>query len=306
MLFPCDAMTTYLANTVMKQYSNSATLLALLASFDQWCDLTQFSSDFLTNIWDITQAQGFGLDIWGRILGQSRLIQITPAPNKNFGWNVATTAVANTPIGTGNGSTTTFTVKGNAGTAVTPNSGAVFYVAGVATTPSSQSGTSVTFSPAPASGAAITWTGTFSQTGTNWKPWSTSPFYGGASGSTTAFPLQDTYFRKLLLVKAAANIASCDVGSLNALMRSMFGDRGRCYVGYDPAVPMHIGYHFEFIPTPVEASIIQSGLFPIPAGMKPQYIYQTWTYAPFGFSPANSGANPKYVSPWSTKPFRNV
>ena len=139
--------------------------------------------------------------------------------------------------------------------------------------------------------------------GTQWQPWSQAPFYGGAAAGTVSFPLQDQYYRQLLLVKAAANIATCDCPSINALMRAMFGNRGRCYVGYDIANPMHIGYHFEFFPTPVEKSIIESGLFPQPAGTTAEYIYETLTYAPFGFAGGNTGANPQFVTGWSQGPF---
>lgn len=223
--------TNYLGKTVQKEFSNSATLLALLADFDQWVDMDKFTADFLAYVWDISTAQGFGLDIWGRILGQSRYLQIEQSPGDNFGFNI---------------------------------------------------------------GAAP---------GTQWKPWSQAPFYGGQAAGTVAFPLQDEYYRQLLLVKAAANIATCDCPSINALMRAMFGSRGRCYVGYDFDTPMHVGYHFEFFPTAVERSIIESGLFPQPAGTTPHYIYLTLAYSPFGFRGGNDGANPKFVTGFNQGPF---
>ena len=224
-------MTTgYLGPTVIKQYSNSVTLLQLLDSFDQWVDLTQFSADFLYNVWDISTAVGFGLDIWGRILGRSRYLEIEAQPGENFGFDIGATP------------------------------------------------------------------------GTNWWPWSTKPFYGGQSGGTVSYALDDVYYRKLLLVKAAANIASCDCGSLNSLMRAMFGDRGKCYVGYDISHPMNIGYHFEFVPTPIEKAIIESGLFPQPAGTDASFIYGP-PAGFFGFATANVGANPRYVTGWSQGPF---
>lgn len=225
-------MTAYLGKIVVRQFSNSPTLLALLADFDQWCDLSQFTDDFLSNVWDISTAQGFGLDIWGRIIGQSRNLQVAQSPGNNFG----------------------FSTNGE------------------------------------------------SSSDQAWQPWSQAPFY--TSSGTVSFPLQDQYYLKLLLVKAAANIARCDCPSINALMRSMFGDRGRCYVGYDIANPMNIGYHFEFLPTAVELSIIESGLFPQPAGTTVNYIYETAVpYTPFGFAGMNRGADPAYVTGWSQAPF---
>lgn len=224
-------MSDYLAKTVMKQYANSPVLLALLADFDQWVDMDKFTADFLAYVWDISTAQGFGLDIWGRILGRSRNIVAAQTPGNNFGFNI--------------------------------------------------------------NGAS----------GTPWKPFGQAPFFNGAASGNVSYPLDDTYYRQLLLVKAAANIASCDCPSLNYLLRAMFGDRGKCYVGYDPDRPMHIGYHFEFMPTAIEQAIIQSDLFPVPAGMTVEYIYQTLTYAPFGFAGANTGANPKAVTGFNQNPF---
>lgn len=225
-------MSDYLGQTVQKQYSNSPTLLALLDNFDQWVDLSKFSAQFLAYVWDISTAEGFGLDIWGRILGQSRYVEAAQTPGDNFGFDA-------------------FPTVGQ----------------------------------------------------TNWKPWSQAPFYGGAAAGNIAYALVDDYYRKLLLVKAAANIAACNVPSLNALMRSMFGDRGKCYVGYDLDFPMHIGYHFDFMPTNVERTIIESGLFPIPAGMTVEYIYRVVDYSPFGFKGGNDGANPVFVTGFDQGPF---
>jgi hypothetical protein len=224
-------MSDYLGQTVLKQFSNSPILLALLADFDQWIDADKFSADFLAFVWDISTAQGFGLDIWGRILGQSRFVQIAQTPGDNFGYNI---------------------------------------------------------------GAAI---------GTQWQPWNQAPFFGGAAAGTTSFPLTDSYYRQLLLVKAATNVALCDCPSINALMRAMFSARGRAYVGYDAAHPMHISYHFEFFPTAVEKSIIESGLFPQPAGTTAVYVYETITFIPLGFAEMNSGTDPGVVNGFSQTPF---
>lgn len=193
-------MTDY-ARTIMRQYSNSPALNGLLTSFDEWVDPAQFTADFLRNVWDITTAVGFGLDIWGRILGQSRLLFVQQTPGDNFGFD-----------------------------------------AGV---------------PEPE----------------NWKPWNQAPWFNGDISASVSFALDDVDYRQLLLVKAAANIASCDVPSINALMRAMYGHRGRCFVSYDINVPMELVYHFEFTPTPVEQSIILSGLFPQPAGVDVTYVF---------------------------------
>ncbi len=226
-------MTSNYFDTIMRQFGNSPILGELLAYSDQWMDLDQFTADFLSNVWDISTAQGFGLDIWGRILGQPRFLQVTPTASDNFGFYVNADASGSQP----------------------------------------------------------------------WNAWSQAPFYGGQSSGTVAIALADDYYRKLLLVKAASNIARCDVQSINALMRSMYGSRGSCYCGYSLDQPMHIGYHFGFTPTSVEQSIIESGLFPVPAGMDPEYIYQTPSFSAFGFRTANTGANTDFVVGWSQNPF---
>lgn len=58
--------------TVIAQYSNSPRMLALLNSFDQRIKVCGFFDDFYHNIWNINTAQGFGLDIWGVIVGVNR------------------------------------------------------------------------------------------------------------------------------------------------------------------------------------------------------------------------------------------
>lgn len=223
-------MTDYLGKTVTKQFSNSPILLTLLAQFDQWCDLTKFTQDFYTNIWDISQASSKGLDIWGRILNRSRYLPIEQGLDNHFG----------------------FRVEGEK---------------------------------------------------QPWQPFGQAPFYTGGPAGKYAQPLDDEPYRQLLMIKAAANIAACDCPSLNALMRSLFGTRGPCYVGYDINEPMHIAYHFGFFPTAVERAIIESGILPQPAGTTARYVYKTLTYEPFGFRSMNSGSNPNVVVGFDQNPF---
>lgn len=224
---------TDFTKTVIRQYANSPTLMALLEDFDQWVDPAKFTADFLSYVWDIDTAVGFGLDIWGRILGRSRYLQVEQTAGFNFGFDIG------------------------------------------------------------------------AQPGSQWQPFGQAPFFNGQAAGATAFALQDDDYRKLLLIKAAANIASSDCPSINALLRKMFEERGPAYVGYDTDNPMHIGYTFDFFPTNVEKAIIESGIFPQPAGTTVVYIYKTLTYAPLGFAGMNAGANPEYVTGFDQGPFYN-
>lgn len=498
-------MTTgFQARTIQKQFGQSPVLLYVLQCLDQSLDLSTFTAGFLSNVWDISTARGFGLDIWGRILGQSRYLQIAQTPGNNFGFNLnpAGTVVnaINQLFAIGDGTTTTFQLTGpdhspaNSSVAVTSmyrrdwqgnqllyatprtnlalqsrnNGSATWSYSGASVTPGQRapsgntgayalvedvsnathnalqivstgitagaqytyqqdiaplgrtsaaiqisqganiaaigvnlltgallfqtlagawtgfsysivqlpngywrlavtasvvgstalamrtyamSGASETYQgngsaaiaidnaqlaagvsasviptttapvtitdytvtgagvatmgQTPLANAVLSWNGTYNGSGPAqaWQPWSQAPFYGGAAAGTVAFALQDDYYRKLLLVKAAANIAHCDPLSINALMMSMFGDRGQCYCEFDPATPMSIGYHFGFAPTAVEQSIIQSGIFPVPAGMTPHYTFTPVADMFFGFREANRGTDTQFVAGWNQRPF---
>jgi hypothetical protein len=64
--------------TVISQYANSPTLLGIIQKFNDAIDPTVDLDNFYSWIWDVDTAQGFGLDIWGRIVGVSRTIQTNP------------------------------------------------------------------------------------------------------------------------------------------------------------------------------------------------------------------------------------
>lgn len=62
--------------TIISEYSNSPVIDALIGDFDQWLDQTYDMEQFYQDIWDVTTAVGYGLDVWGRIVGVSRVISI--------------------------------------------------------------------------------------------------------------------------------------------------------------------------------------------------------------------------------------
>lgn len=61
---------------ILKQYANSPTLFALMDDISQWLDGALTFDQFFDYVWNIDTAQGFGLDIWGRILGVGRVYPI--------------------------------------------------------------------------------------------------------------------------------------------------------------------------------------------------------------------------------------
>lgn len=74
--------------TVLSQYANSPVMSALTEAFGEWFDPTANIQSFYATVWDIDQAEGFGLDIWGRILRVSRVIPI-PGTNGAFGFETS-------------------------------------------------------------------------------------------------------------------------------------------------------------------------------------------------------------------------
>ena len=62
--------------TVISQYANSPIILSLIESFRDCIDPSVKIDDFFVKVWNIQTAQGYGLDVWGRIVNVSRLIKI--------------------------------------------------------------------------------------------------------------------------------------------------------------------------------------------------------------------------------------
>lgn len=71
--------------TLISQYANSPTLVELVEDFGQYLDPTANLTAFFNDVWNIDTAVGFGLDIWGIILGVSRVIPI-PGTAGSFGF----------------------------------------------------------------------------------------------------------------------------------------------------------------------------------------------------------------------------
>ena len=63
-------------NTVMSQYANSPILMQLIDNFDQYIDQTANMDNFYDLIWNVQTAMGYGLDVWGRIVGISRTVAV--------------------------------------------------------------------------------------------------------------------------------------------------------------------------------------------------------------------------------------
>jgi len=72
--------------TVISQYANSPTLVQLVRNMDAYINPRADMDAFYSMVWNVDTAQGFGLDIWGRIVGVSRNLQYFGGGGSYFGF----------------------------------------------------------------------------------------------------------------------------------------------------------------------------------------------------------------------------
>lgn len=65
-----------LQQTIISQYANSPIICGMIERFNQCIDSRADVMEFYRDIWDIETAKGYGLDIWGRIVGIEREVMI--------------------------------------------------------------------------------------------------------------------------------------------------------------------------------------------------------------------------------------
>lgn len=184
------------SDTLLSQYANSPTIVGLINSFNENIDPSVNLDDFYNFVWNVDTAQGFGLDIWGKIVNVSRKLELV-TEDVYLGFTEAnfTTPVYNDP-----------------------------------------------------------------------RPFGSGIFYTGIQTGTYVFSLTDSAYRRLIMVKAMANITDCTAPNVNRLLRFLFEGRGRCYV--DDMGEMQMRYVFEFPLTTVEYSImVNTNVVPRPAGV---------------------------------------
>lgn len=65
-----------ISTTVISQYANSPILTGIIARMGAAIDIRVDFDAFFLMVWNIDTAEGWGLDVWGRILGVSRILFI--------------------------------------------------------------------------------------------------------------------------------------------------------------------------------------------------------------------------------------
>lgn len=100
-----------------------------------------------------------------------------------------------------------------------------------------------------------------------------APFYTRGVQATSTVSLSNDIYRKLIMLKAMANITDCTIPTMNRMLMYMFGSSGRAYVRNDRNMTM--SYVFEFPLSDAELAIVQSsGALPSPAGVTVNIVQQ--------------------------------
>jgi len=83
---PTVPVPTLPETTIISQYGTSPTLRQLITNMAGYLDPSADLDAFYSNVWDIETAVGFGLDIWGKIVGVNRSLEV-PASDLYFGFS---------------------------------------------------------------------------------------------------------------------------------------------------------------------------------------------------------------------------
>jgi len=82
--------------TIISQYDTAPSIVTLIQAFNQWIDPRADIDAFYNLVWNVDTAVGEGLNIWGRIVGVGRNLNV--AATKYFGFDEAGTVSAD-PFG---------------------------------------------------------------------------------------------------------------------------------------------------------------------------------------------------------------
>lgn len=63
-------------STVISQYQASPTLMQLIANMAEYVDPSANLDAFYSDMWNVQTATGYGLDVWGRIVGVTRVVNV--------------------------------------------------------------------------------------------------------------------------------------------------------------------------------------------------------------------------------------
>ena len=90
---PVGALPFDTTPTIISQWANSPVLLKLIDDFNQYINPSVAIDDWFDAVWNVQTAVGYGLDVWGRIVGIGRVLQVA-TPTIFLGFAEATSTYA--------------------------------------------------------------------------------------------------------------------------------------------------------------------------------------------------------------------
>ena len=108
----------------------------------------------------------------------------------------------------------------------------------------------------------------------SFQPLDQAPFRG-SDANFASYRLNDSDYRKVIMLKAAANLIYATAPNINRFMQAIFGKR--CY--YLLTGTMKAAYYFEFKLDFFERYLVYTlGILPVPCGVEVEYFEkETWT-----------------------------
>jgi hypothetical protein len=85
--------------TIISQYANSPAIFQLISSMNDYIDPSADIDKFYDLLWNVDTAEGYGLDVWGRIVGVGRILQV--ASGIYFGFAEAADVTSEAPFNSG-------------------------------------------------------------------------------------------------------------------------------------------------------------------------------------------------------------
>lgn len=100
--------------TLMSQYANSPRIVALIEGLWDALDSTKMTDDFYRLVFNLHSAEGYGLDVWGRIVGIGREINAPDPEGEYFGFEEGFYPFGERPFSAGGSGTDTWDLSDTA------------------------------------------------------------------------------------------------------------------------------------------------------------------------------------------------
>jgi hypothetical protein len=102
--------------TIVSQYGQAQSLRLLITSFNDVLDPTILLNAFYTQVWNVDTASGYGLDVWGRIVGVGRVLNLPTGSYFGFAepGDPSETGFNQSPLYSGTAATSNYTLTDDA------------------------------------------------------------------------------------------------------------------------------------------------------------------------------------------------